>query len=100
MLSIIAALTAILQIAAKCRRVDGCATYVRRYVDLYSSHSFFILAGNIMNQGGIAKRLLTLLWHSSASYQCPAHRVGANALFGAISGSASAAAAASVWFAR
>jgi len=57
---------------------------------------FFILSGNLMNQGGIAKRLLELamvigrripgtLWHSN---------VIANMLFGSISGSAIAAASA------
>lgn len=32
---------------------------------------FFILAGNIMNQGGIAKRLVDLSWPFWA--RCPAH---------------------------
>ncbi len=57
---------------------------------------FFILAGNIMNQGGIAKRLVdfvnVLLGKLPGSLLVT--NVGANALFGAISGSASAAAAA------
>ena len=57
---------------------------------------FFILAGNLMNQGGIAKRLvnfvLALLGKLPGSLLVT--NVGANALFGAISGSASAAAAA------
>lgn len=57
---------------------------------------FFILAGNLMNQGGIAKRLvdfvLAVLGKLSGSLLVT--NVGANALFGAISGSASAAAAA------
>ena len=57
---------------------------------------FFILAGNLMNQGGIAKRLvdfvLALLGKLPGALLVP--NVGANALFGAISGSASAAAAA------
>lgn len=57
---------------------------------------FFILAGNLMNQGGIAKRLvnfvLAILGRLPGSLLVT--NVGANALFGAISGSASAAAAA------
>ena len=57
---------------------------------------FFILAGNLMNQGGIAKRLVDFVLailgkHPGALLVT---NVGANALFGAISGSASAAAAA------
>jgi len=57
---------------------------------------FFILAGNLMNQGGIAERLvdfvLAILGKLPGSLLVT--NVGANALFGAISGSASAAAAA------
>ena len=57
---------------------------------------FFILAGNIMNQGGIAKRLVAFV--QALVGKIPGSllltNVGANALFGAISGSASAAAAA------
>ncbi|MCD8225372.1 MAG: TRAP transporter large permease [Clostridiales bacterium] len=57
---------------------------------------FFILAGNLMNQGGIAKRLvdfvLAILGKLPGSLMVT--NIGANALFGAISGSASAAAAA------
>lgn len=57
---------------------------------------FFILAGNLMNQGGIAKRLvdfvLALLGKLPGALLVT--NAGANALFGAISGSASAAAAA------
>ena len=57
---------------------------------------FFILAGNLMNQGGVAKRLvnfvLAILGKLPGSLLVT--NVGANALFGAISGSASAAAAA------
>ena len=57
---------------------------------------FFILAGNLMNQGGIAKRLvdfvLAILGKLPGSLLVT--NIGANALFGAISGSASAAAAA------
>ena len=56
----------------------------------------FILAGNLMNQGGIAKRLvdfvLAILGKLPGALLVT--NVGANALFGAISGSASAAAAA------
>lgn len=57
---------------------------------------FFVLAGNLMNQGGIAKRLvdfvLAILGKLPGTLLVT--NVGANALFGAISGSASAAAAA------
>ncbi len=57
---------------------------------------FFILAGNLMNQGGIAGRLvdlvLALLGRLPGALLVT--NAGANALFGAISGSASAAAAA------
>lgn len=57
---------------------------------------FFILAGNLMNQGGIAKRLVRFVM--AVLGKLPGAllvtNVGANALFGAISGSASAAAAA------
>ena len=55
---------------------------------------FFILAGNLMNQGGIAKRLvdfvMALLGKLPGALLVT--NVGANALFGAITGSASAAA--------
>lgn len=57
---------------------------------------FFILAGNLMNQGGIAKRLVDFV--NAILGKLPGSllvtNVGANALFGAISGSAAAAAAA------
>ncbi len=57
---------------------------------------FFILAGNIMNQGGIAKRLvnfvLAILGRMPGALLLT--NIGANGLFGAISGSAVAAAAA------
>src|SRR5699024_1142679 len=57
---------------------------------------FFILAGNLMNEGGIAKRLvnfvMALLGKLPGALMVT--NVGTNALFGAISGSASAAAAA------
>ena len=57
---------------------------------------FFILAGNLMNQGGIAKRLVNFVLASLGKLpgSLLVTNVGANALFGAISGSASAAAAA------
>ena len=57
---------------------------------------FFILAGNLMNEGGIAKRLvdfvMAILGRLPGALLVT--NIGANALFGAISGSASAAAAA------
>lgn len=57
---------------------------------------FFILAGNIMNQGGIAKRLIAFV--EAVVGRIPGSllltNIGANGLFGAISGSAAAAAAA------
>jgi len=57
---------------------------------------FFILAGNLMNQGGVAKRLVDFVM--AVLGKLPGAllvtNIGANALFGAISGSASAAAAA------
>lgn len=57
---------------------------------------FFVLAGNIMNQGGIAKRLVNLVLAFLGKLPGPllVTNIGANAMFGAISGSASAAAAA------
>lgn len=57
---------------------------------------FFILAGNIMNQGGIAKRLVDFVMAILGKLPGAllVTNAGANALFGAISGSASAAAAA------
>lgn len=57
---------------------------------------FFILAGNLMNQGGIAKRLVQFVMAILGKLPGAllVTNVGANALFGAISGSASAAAAA------
>ena len=57
---------------------------------------FFILAGNLMNQGGIAKRLVNFVMAILGKMPGAllVTNVGANALFGAISGSASAAAAA------
>ena len=57
---------------------------------------FFILAGNLMNQGGIAKRLVNFVMAILGKLPGAllVTNAGANALFGAISGSASAAAAA------
>ena len=57
---------------------------------------FFIMAGNLMNQGGIAKRLVNFVMAILGKLPGAllVTNVGANALFGAISGSASAAAAA------
>lgn len=57
---------------------------------------FFILAGNLMNEGGIAKRLVEFVMAILGKLPGAllVTNIGANALFGAISGSASAAAAA------
>lgn len=57
---------------------------------------FFILAGNLMNEGGIAKRLVNFVMAILGKLPGAllVTNAGANALFGAISGSASAAAAA------
>lgn len=57
---------------------------------------FFILAGELMNRGGIAKRLIAfvLALFGRLPGSLLVTNVGANALFGAISGSAAAAAAA------
>ena len=57
---------------------------------------FFILAGNLMNEGAIAKRLVDFVMAILGKLPGAllVTNVGANALFGAISGSASAAAAA------
>ena len=57
---------------------------------------FFILAGNLMSQGGIAKRLVDFVMAILGKLPGAllVTNAGANALFGAISGSASAAAAA------
>ena len=57
---------------------------------------FFVLAGNLMYQGGIAGRLVdfVLALFGKLPGALLVTNVGANALFGAISGSASAAAAA------
>ena len=57
---------------------------------------FFILAGNLLNQGGIARRLVNFVMAILGKLPGAllVTNVGTNALFGAISGSASAAAAA------
>ena len=57
---------------------------------------FFIIAGNLMNQGGIARRLVNFVMAILGKLPGAllVTNVGTNALFGAISGSASAAAAA------
>ena len=57
---------------------------------------FFILAGNIMNQGGIAKRLVDFVMAILGKMPGAllVTNIGTNALFGAISGSGAAAAAA------
>lgn len=57
---------------------------------------FFILAGNLMNSGGIAQRLVNFVMAILGKLPGAllVTNVGTNALFGAISGSASAAAAA------
>ena len=57
---------------------------------------FFILVGNLMNQGGVAKRLVDFVMAILGKLPGAllVTNIGANALFGAISGSASAAAAA------
>lgn len=59
---------------------------------------FFILAGNLMNQGGIAKRLVDFVMAILGKMPGAllVTNIGANALFGAISGSASAAAVGSM----
>lgn len=57
---------------------------------------FFILAGNLMNSGGIAQRLVNFVMAILGKLPGAllVTNIGTNALFGAISGSASAAAAA------
>lgn len=57
---------------------------------------FFILAGNLMNSGGIAQRLVNFVMAILGKFPGAllVTNIGTNALFGAISGSASAAAAA------
>ncbi|MDO4270998.1 MAG: TRAP transporter large permease [Eubacteriales bacterium] len=94
----IASLTAILQIVPlDVAVVTGAQrTFVGMSKFSLTAIPFFILAGNLMNQGGIAKRLVDFVM--ALLGKLPGALLvtnsGANALFGAISGSASAAAAA------
>ena len=94
----IAALTAILPTMSLDVSVVTAAqrTFVGMSSFSLTAIPFFILAGNLMNQGGIAKRLvdfvMALLGKLPGAMLVT--NAGANALFGAISGSASAAAAA------
>src|SRR5699024_1143096 len=71
-------------------------TFVRMSKFSLTAIPFFILAGNLMNQGGIANRLVNFVMAILGKLPGAllVTNVGANALFGAISGSASAAAAA------
>lgn len=92
------ALAAILQIIPLETSVFTAAqrTFVGMSIFSLTAIPFFIMAGNLMNQGGIAKRLvyfvLAIIGKVPGSLMVA--NVGANALFGAISGSAAAAAAA------
>lgn len=94
----IAALTVILQTVSFDVAVVTAAqrTFVGMSKFSLTAIPFFILAGNLMNQGGIAKRLVNFVM--ALLGKLPGALLvtnsGANALFGAISGSASAAAAA------
>lgn len=94
----ISALAAILQMVTLDVSVLTAAqrTFVGMNKFSLTAIPFFVLAGNLMNQGGIAKRLvdfvLAILGKLPGALLVT--NVGANALFGAISGSASAAAAA------
>ncbi len=94
----ISALVAILQTVALDVSVVTAAqrTFVGMSKFSLTAIPFFILAGNLMNQGGIAKRLVDFVM--AVLGKLPGAllvtNAGANALFGAISGSASAAAAA------
>ena len=94
----ISALAAILQMVSLDVSVLTAAqrTFVGMSKFSLTAIPFFVLAGNLMNQGGIAKRLvdfvLAILGKLPGALLVT--NVGANALFGAISGSASAAAAA------
>lgn len=94
----IAALTAILQtVPLNVAVLTGAQrTFVGMSTFTLTAIPFFILAGNIMNQGGIAKRLVDFVMALLGKLPDAllVTNVGANALFGAISGSASAAAAA------
>jgi tripartite ATP-independent transporter DctM subunit len=94
----ISSLVAILQVVP----LDNCVltaaqrTFVGMGKFSLTAIPFFILAGNLMNQGGIARRLVDFV--NAILCKLPGSllvtNVGANALFGAISGSGSAAAAA------
>ena len=94
----ISALAAILQMVTLDVSVLTAAqrTFVGMSKFSLTAIPFFVLAGNLMNQGGIAKRLvdfvLAILGKLPGALLVT--NVGASALFGAISGSASAAAAA------
>ena len=94
----ISALAAILQMVTLDVSVLTAAqrTFVGMSKFSLTAIPFFVLAGNLMNQGGIAKRLvdfvLAILGKLPGALLVT--NVGANALFGASSGSASAAAAA------
>ena len=94
----ISALAAILQMVTLDVSVLTAAqrTFVGMSKFSLTAIPFFVLAGNLMNQGGIAKRLvdfvLAILGKLPGALLVT--NVGANALFGAISSSASAAAAA------
>ena len=94
----ISALAAILQMVTLDVSVLTAAqrTFVGMSKFSLTAIPFFVLAGNLMNQGGITKRLvdfvLAILGKLPGALLVT--NVGANALFGAISGSASAAAAA------
>ena len=94
----ISALAAILQMVTLDVSVLTAAqrTFVGMSKFSLTAIPFFVLAGNLMSQGGIAKRLvdfvLAILGKLPGALLVT--NVGANALFGAISGSASAAAAA------
>ena len=77
------------------------ATFSQRFIAGIDSFTLlcipgFTLAGNLMNQGGIAKRLVDFVMAILGKLPGAllVTNAGANALFGAISGSASAAAAA------
>ncbi len=94
----ISALTAILQTVSFDVSVVTAAqrTFVGMSKFSLTAIPFFILAGNLMNQGGIAKRLVDFVMAILGKLPGAllVTNAGANALFGAISGSAAAAAAA------
>ena len=94
----IASLTAILQTVPLDVAVVTAAqrTFVGMSKFSLTAIPFFILAGNLMNQGGNAKRLVDFVMAILGKLPGAllVTNAGANALFGAISGSASAAAAA------